>query len=187
MSSRRGGGGSLQIPYGLVAYATPSDSLPHDPLSFWTTMLRNVMFHAALAVLVIGAFVELGESRESLKWDVGHGGISPYLNRLQKDHNKESNRYLTPSELLKEENVVTSTKPWFKTSKQAMEKCSKDPGCKNMHCRSIRKISNLVKCNNVGGALSTMFCSKLYPQPYSYQCVDESPLYNGDRGWAARK
>ena len=40
---------------------------------------------------------------ESRKWDVGHGGISPYLNRLPKDHNKESNRYLTPSELLKGE------------------------------------------------------------------------------------
>ena len=179
--------GPMKTPHGLVQYAAPSYTLPRDSFSFCTTMLRNALFHALLAAMVIAVFVQPGESRESRKWDVGHGGISPYLNRLPKDHNKESNRYLTPSELLKEENVVTSTKPWFKTSKQAMEKCSKDPGCKNMHCRSIRKISNLVKCNNVGGALSTMFCSKLYPQPYSYQCVDESPLYNGDRGWAARK
>jgi hypothetical protein len=127
--------------------------------------------------------------QDNANWDIGHGGISPYLKRSENDHNDEANRALTPSELMKAENIVTSKYPWYKSSKLAIENCKKNPKCHDKHCRTIRKIGNLIKCNNLrGGALaSTMYCSKSYSLPYSYQCVDESPLFNGDRGWAARK
>lgn len=140
-----------------------------------------------IIIVVIVVLITTSLIIPSHSWDIGHGGISPYLNRKTTDHDDQANRPMTPSELLKEENVVTSQFPWFKTKKIALENCKKNPKCTDKQCRSIRKISNLAKCNTVGGALSTMFCSKLYPLPYSYQCVEESPLFNGDRGWAARK
>ena len=106
-----------------------------------------------IIIVVIVVLITTSLIIPSHSWDIGHGGISPYLNRKTTDHDDQANRPMTPSELLKEENVVTSQFPWFKTKKIALENCKKNPKCTDKQCRSIRKISNLTKCNTVGGAL----------------------------------
>ena len=74
-----------------------------------------------IIIVVIVVLITTSLIIPSHSWDIGHGGISPYLNRKTTDHDDQANRPMTPSELLKEENVVTSQFPWFKTKKIALE------------------------------------------------------------------